>query len=570
MQQFMGCIGIDPLSQWMFHRTLAKSTHHPVAIGLRLVRYGSYSDRVFRAIRRGDRLTRHHEPTLTRRQWLGRSGALALGMGMLTPRINADDHAPITPTPHGRVPRNILFFVSDGMSGGVPALAEAFSRQVRGRGTIWQRLAREPHVVKGLLATASLSSMVTDSAAAASAWGSGSKVFNGAINMLPDGRELVPIGRLLKDSGRRVALVTTTKITHATPAGFAAVQAFRDDEHEIAPQYNGIVDIALGGGQKFYDPKRRKDGRDIYAQYREAGYAVCTTRRELLNAATASERVLGCFYDDHEPYAVDHMHSEALRREVPTLAEMTGSALAMLKRADTPFFMMVEGGRVDHAAHANDAFGILWDQLAFDDAVNVGLEFAAQREDTLVIITTDHGNSNPGLNGIGTRYNDSTDHFMRIAEGTASLEDGVYPHLRRLSRTDGLYNPADVHDVIRTHTGVDLTAHEADVVANVLSGQPNTDLNHQHRGIFGALGQALGNHVGIGWTGITHTNDDGLLMALGPGSERFGVLMPHTQVNAILRDFWDLEHVNPSMSDIEARKFAARRAEDVEILPVGI
>jgi Alkaline phosphatase len=81
--------------------------------------------------------------------------------------------------------------------------------------------------------------------------------------------------------------------------------------------------------------------------------------------------VLGLFYDSHVPYTVDHIHSDELKRTVPTLAEMTRKALEILGDAPNGFLLQVEGGRVDHAAHANDAAGIMWDQLAFDDAIEV-------------------------------------------------------------------------------------------------------------------------------------------------------------------------------------------------------
>src|SRR5690606_14792938 len=106
-------------------------------------------------------------------------------------------------------------------------------------------------------------SPVTDSAAAASAWGSGSRIFNWAMNMLPDGRALTPIAPLAKRAGRAVGLVTTTRITHATPAGFAAAAPSRNLEDDIAPQYLDVVDVLLGGGRRHFDSAQRRDKRDL-------------------------------------------------------------------------------------------------------------------------------------------------------------------------------------------------------------------------------------------------------------------------------------------------------------------
>jgi alkaline phosphatase len=308
------------------------------------------------------------------------------------------------------------------MSAGVPSLANEFGKLVRGKGSFWYQLLQNSEATLGFFDMASLNSLVTDSASAASAWGSGSRIFNGQINVLPDGTRLTPIAQLVKQAGKKVGLVTTTRITHATPAGFAAVQPQRDDEDDIAPQYLNVVDVLMGGGLRHYAPNRRKDGKDLIKTYQDAGYTYWNTREQILES-TRPEKVLGLFSDSHLPYTVDHLHSDALRRTVPTLAEMTRKALEILSNAPNGFLLQIEGGRVDHAAHANDAAGIMWDQLAFDDAVEIAYEFVAKRTDTLLIVTSDHGNSNPGLNGIGSEYEESNRAFALLQHAKCSFEE---------------------------------------------------------------------------------------------------------------------------------------------------
>jgi alkaline phosphatase len=133
--------------------------------------------------------------------------------------------------------KNVIFMVSDGMSLGVPSLAEPFSKLVRQRPTAWYQLAQSREVSHGLFETASLNSLVTDSAAASSAWNSGSRVFNHYINVLPDGTQLVPLGPLAQQAGRKVGIVTTATVTHATPAALLVAQADRNSEQEIARQF---------------------------------------------------------------------------------------------------------------------------------------------------------------------------------------------------------------------------------------------------------------------------------------------------------------------------------------------
>jgi alkaline phosphatase len=196
---------------------------------------------------------------------LGLAGAAGLALTKLTP-------AQSSPRRAGRV-KNIIFMVSDGMSAGVPSLADEFGKLVRGKGSFWYQLLQSPDATLGFFDMAALNSLVTDSASASSAWGSGSRIFNGQINVLPDGTRLTPIAPIVKQAGKKVGLVTTTRITHATPAGFAAVQPRRDDEDEIAPQYLNVVDVLMGGGLRHYAPDRRKDGTDLIKTYQDAGYA---------------------------------------------------------------------------------------------------------------------------------------------------------------------------------------------------------------------------------------------------------------------------------------------------------
>jgi alkaline phosphatase len=349
--------------------------------------------------------------------------------------------------------------------------------------------------------------------------------------------------------------VTTTTITHATPAGFAAVTPNRDDQNTIATQYLDLVDVALGGGRDHFDSAKRKDRVDLYDRYRQAGYAVCTTRDELRRAGRAS-KILGCFSHGHMPFSIDQVHRPEDHADVPTLAEMARTALEALGRGDDGFLLQIEGGRVDHAAHANDAAAMLHDQLAFDDAIGEVLAFVKDNPQTLVVITTDHGNANPGLNGMGSRYRDSTACFERIAGITASFAT-IHGDLVRAGGEDRSPSAEAVIEVVSAHAGFDLTADEAEAIARVTAGGRLEDLHKHHRGIVGALGQAFGNHIGIGWIGTAHTSNHAPTLAIGPGSDRFATLMHHTEVFAILTSLLGVRHTNPRMTAETARRFEA-------------
>lgn len=465
----------------------------------------------------------------------------------------------------GARPRRIIFMVADGMSPSVLPLAEQFSLRVRGKGLLWQALLNRPEARRGWMDMASLDSLVTDSSSASSSWGSGSRIFNGWVNMLPDGTRLTPICDLVRDKGFLTALVTTATVTHATPAGFAASVRRRDDEHLIAEQYLDKIDIILGGGRRFFSPDSRKDGKDLAAAFRAAGYGYAEDRDQMQAQATGAKRMLGLFSASHMPYTVDHRHSEAAEKLVPTLAEMSGAALSMLEKQNRPFLIQIEGARVDHAAHANDAAGLLWDQIAFDEAIETVFSFAEGRPDTLVVITSDHGNANPGLVGMGVEYRQSNSCFGRLAGIKASFS-AVGPRLAGTAEysmnpqqpagvAGGAPSVARIQELAEQYFGFPFTQEEAEILRRCAAGERKLCVNRQLDSAVGILGQVVGNHTGIHWTGTTHTSDYTLVTALGPGSDRFSGFIRNTSVFTTVTDLAGIRFRNPSMDSEEAGKF---------------
>ena len=484
---------------------------------------------------------------LSRRELLQAGVAAIAASGLLAREASAQGRSRTSQV------KNVIFMVSDGMSMGVPSMAEPFSQMVRGRGTHWFRLLQDPEAVTGLFETRSLDSLVTDSSAASSAWGSGSRVFNGAVNVLPDGTKLTPLAQLMRQAGKKVGLVTTTTITHATPAGFAAVHPSRDDEHIIAQQYLDLVDVLMGGGRRFFDPQQREDKRDLIAEYQRKGYTFWE-RREQVRGRERPEKVLGLFYSGHVPYTIDHKNDPKLWGEVPTLAEMARAALEILSRSRNGFLLQIEGGRVDHAAHANDAAAILWDQLAFDDAVALAVDFVRRRSDTLLVITSDHGNSNPGLNGMGEEYRDSEKCLARIAQAK-----GSYGAIQQLLRDAGTPTADRVREAVREVTGIEITPEEAQVVAVVAQDSKQAPvLNRSHANLQGVLGEILSNYNGVAWIGTQHTGDWALVTALGAGKELFACIRPHKQAFYQILKATGITYRNPEMSIEQAKRYIAR------------
>lgn len=440
--------------------------------------------------------------------------------------------------------RNVIFLVADGMSSGVPALAEMFSRQVRNRGTVWSEMRRAPGTVNGYFDMASLNSPVTDSAAASSSWGSGSRVRNGMLNMLPDGRPLRSLIELAGEAGYATGVVTTATVTHATPAGFIAQADSRQDKGVIANQYLNRVDIALGGNSGFAeDPDTGDDADARIGDFRDAGYAVCGTRDGLL--ASTEKKILGLFRDGMLPFTIDTLKGQ--EPQVPTLAEMARVALDRLSGTDKGFVLQIEAARVDHAAHLNDIGAQLWDQLAFDDALAVARGFADGRDDTLMVVCTDHGNSNPGLNGVGLAYSGSGAAFAKVADATVSFEKFLAE-----SETPEQWSDREIRDRVIAAFGWELESDEAEALRRAIAKDGQSSWNPQLSNAPSLLAELGGRRTGIGWTGRTHTADWAEAFASGTGAEAFHGLVRNDAVFGKITSLLGIDFKNPRMTPEEA------------------
>jgi len=214
---------------------------------------------------------------------------------------------------------------------------------------------------------------------------SGRKVNNRVIGVaLPgDGRPLPSILNQAQRAGKRVGMVTSTELTHATPASFAANAPLRSHREAIARGYlRTKPDVMLGGGGAGMDA----------AATAEAGYTVVTNRSELEAAAEAGRLpVCGLFGVGNMPYEYDDFAGDAENYEtLPHLSEMTMHAIGLLEGDPDGFFLLVEGGRIDHAAHDHELERNIHETIEFDRTVAAIAEWAQGRDDTLVIVTADH------------------------------------------------------------------------------------------------------------------------------------------------------------------------------------
>lgn len=329
--------------------------------------------------------------------------------------------------------RNVILFVGDGMSLTTVTAARILQGQLRGEPGEENLLFFETFPRTAFSKTYNTNQQTPDSAGTMTAMATGVKTFAGSIGIdqrarrrdcqSAQGRELVTILEVAALAGLRTGVVTTTRITHATPAALFAKapdRGWESDRGLPGPAVRaGCTDIArqmiefdvgrgihviMGGGRQAFmpgdeeDPEYeflgglRMDGRNLIDEWRErypGGRYVWNLEQFEEVPGKRTNRLLGLFETDHLQYEHDRENDGAGE---PSLAEMTGKAIEVLSRGGNGFFLMVEGGRIDHAHHANNAWRALVDTIAFDDAVRMAHEMTDPK-DTLIIVTADHAHA---------------------------------------------------------------------------------------------------------------------------------------------------------------------------------
>ncbi len=287
--------------------------------------------------------------------------------------------------------KNIIMFIGDGMG---------VSHLYAGMTISKQPFYLEQFPYAGFIKTYSADNYITDSAAAGTAMASGEKTNNGVIGVTPDGKPVKSILEIAHENGLSTGVVSTSAVTHATPASFVAHNAGRGNYEDIATDFlNGAADIFLGGGEDHF--RKRKDGKDLTVDLKKAGYDVVYSIDDLRNST--SSKIAGLLAKEHMPKA--HEGREGM------LEEMTRKAIQVLDRDDDGFFLMIEGSMIDWGSHDNDELYTYSEVIDFDKAVGIALEFAQKDSETLIIVTADHETGGLSLTGGSIPENKVTSTF---------------------------------------------------------------------------------------------------------------------------------------------------------------
>lgn len=404
--------------------------------------------------------------------------------------------------------KNLIVLIGDGMGLPQVTLSRLYAQQFEEK----EQLFMDDYLVgtNSTKADASLdgkeSGLVTDSAASGTAFATGNKTYNGAISVTnePVAKPVASVLEAAKATGKSIGLVSTARLTHATPAVYASHVRDRDNENAIASQYlDADVDVLIGGGERHFvgDEKearfgktKREDGENLVQKFKEDGYSLAYNKEELEKAE--GDKLLALLSDTHVPYVLDRDES------IPSLKEQLEKAVSVLEKNDEGFVIMVEAGRIDHGGHANDIHSVVQELLEFDEAFKSAVEYAKESGDTSVIATADHetGGLTIGRDGV---YEVNMDVFQNVTASSEEVGDLL----------DEATSEDEIKDIMKKYAKIeDLTKEELQRFAEEADKEESI-------GGGGVFNEIIAKRSNVGWTGYGHTGVDVGVYGYGPAAE---------------------------------------------------
>ena len=420
-------------------------------------------------------------------------------------------------------PKYIILFIGDGLSTPQRMIAEEFALKT-GHGQLTVNHLPNHATTR----TVSANSLVTDSAASGTAIACGEKTNNGRIGMGPELEKLESVAEVARDQGRKVGIVTSVTMNHATPASFYGHRPHRGQSYDLGlDMIASNFDFFAGGGvSKRNDKKAESYKGDIYELAEKAGYEVIDGDQAKIRALAPGKgkKVMAFGAMGALPYAID-MPPEDL-----TLADYTKKALEMLE-GPNGFFLMVEGGSIDWAGHANEAATNLREVLAFDCAVRVGMDFAKKHPDeTLILVTGDHETGGMTMGFAGTGY---ALYVERLANQKCST--GKFGELlKKAQKESSRFGFEDAKLLLAENYGfvfddakspLFVKDKELDELKKAFDAGKLPD----------AARRLISAKAGVGWTSGAHTGLPVLTTSFGKGADRFTGLFENVEISRRLK-----------------------------------
>lgn len=433
----------------------------------------------------------------------------------------------------GTPAKYVFLFIGDGMG-----IAQKMSTEA----VTGEQLVFDDFPVQGITTTQANNRFIVGSAAAATAMSSGQITNIGMIGMSPNGKSVKTIAEMARDNGQKVGIVSSVSIDHATPAAFYAHVPKRSQYHYIDHALAASnFDYFAGGGLK--DPKGTRKGIEARGNavtaIKKAGYKIVSNRSGFEKLSKSSGKVLA--YNEWlqdsgaTPYEIDR------RTQDISLAEFTAKGIALLDNPEG-FFLMVEGGKIDWACHANDAKAAVMDTVAFNNAVKEAVAFYKKHpNDTLIVVTGDHETGGMTLGFAGTKYEshfnvldaqtvsfkkftqEVMEPFKKAAHGQNTFED-IKPQITKYFGLKFEGDPKKDTMVLKPYE----VAKLQEAFIQSMAGQLIKNNSPQAAILYGsydplvvAVTHTVNNKAGLAWTSFKHTGTPIVTSAIGVGAESF-------------------------------------------------
>lgn len=415
--------------------------------------------------------------------------------------------------------KNLIVLIGDGMGPAQVSAARYYQQYTKGI----SQLNIDPYYVgqsttyadRGEDGDKIVSGIVTDSASAGTAFATGHKTYNAAISVSNEdiSKPFASIIEAAEVTGKATGLVTTARITHATPAVYASHVRSRDNESAIASQYlDSGVDVLMGGGKQFFvtkDEKGKRSDKNILADFQAKGYSLVENTASLnaLSAKTTT-KVLGLFGNSHVAYVPDRTS------EIPSLSAMTKKAIDILSKDKDGFVMMIEGGRIDHAGHANDLPTTVQEVLDFDAAFKAAIEFARKDGNTSVVVSADHETGGLSLSRDNI-YEINIDLWDKQKHSSETLAAAL----------EAAKTAEEIRNIVTSNTWI--TDLSDDEVQQIMAGDGSS---YKREGAYNAV---ISKRLLVGWSGHGHSAVDVGVWAYGPIADKIKGQIDNTEIATI-------------------------------------
>ena len=415
---------------------------------------------------------------------------------------------------YAKGPKYIFYFIGDGMGPSHVLGTELYLGELQGVIGRPQKLCFTQFPESAFVTTYSATNGVTDSAASGTALSTGHKTYNAAIGVGRDTVEVYSVAADLADKGMAIGVATTVPINHATPSAFYAHNISRHNYDEIAPwMLEAGYDFYAGGDVKGYDETRK----NVYDKAKEQGYAIARGYNDYLAKAEGAEKIMLYQKDvaTELPYAINRTEKDL------TLAQITAAGIDFLEeKSKKGFFMMIEGGKIDYAAHNDDGATVFQEVLDFDAAVAVAYEFYKKHKDeTLIIVTADHETGGLVLGYRG----DYTLNLKALSSQKVSVERMI-----EILQAEKETTWERLEQLVKENIGVGIRNKKAN------GERVTVDYDLAREIAYNAV-YDLNRSAALSWASGNHSGTFVPLFAIGKGADMFNGVIDNTDIPKIIR-----------------------------------